>query len=260
MEQNKIENNQTNATISASVPEQNVTTTGVARSASGENMMAAGGKKKSNGMLYGMILCAVLAIGGIGFGVWAMMDGNSQKNSYEEQISALKKQNNELQEKIENNTDSGTVVDIDVDNSGSGGGTSVTSGPYISDGYFNVPEWGLKFKIPDDLANYGYSVDYDTAHAGGTLPQVGFTAMLKSDIRDDAIDRYYDNIETCAIVSVSKEPKDWNKYGINGIIKEFDDYKLLIWNYTSHGSCDSKLHIDEVQAKIQEMFSNPEAY
>ena len=100
MEQNKIENNQTNATISASVPEQNVVTIGVAGSASGENMMAAGGKKKSNGMLYGMILCAVLAIGGIGFGVWAMVDGSQQRGVLDKQIGDLKKQNSELSEQL----------------------------------------------------------------------------------------------------------------------------------------------------------------
>jgi uncharacterized protein HemX len=104
---NNLANNQVNALVSV---QDNVAAGSVIEPAAGGNMMADGGEKKKggNGMLYGMILCAVLAIGGIGFGVWAMMDGNSQKNSYEEQISALKKQNNELQEKIENNTDSGT--------------------------------------------------------------------------------------------------------------------------------------------------------
>lgn len=55
--------------------------------------------KKSHGMLYGMILLAILAAGGIGFGVWAMMDGSAQKEALNLQINALKQQNNELQEK-----------------------------------------------------------------------------------------------------------------------------------------------------------------
>ncbi len=35
-------------------------------------------KKKPNGMLYGLILAIILALGGVGFGVWAMMDGNNR--------------------------------------------------------------------------------------------------------------------------------------------------------------------------------------
>ena len=80
--------------------------------ASPENIMAQGvseKKKGGKGMLYGMILCAVLAVGGIGFGVWTWMDGNTQKDSLNQQISDLKKQNSELMNQLDNN------VDIEVD-------------------------------------------------------------------------------------------------------------------------------------------------
>ncbi len=50
-------------------------------------------RKGGNGMLLGLILCLILAVGGIGFGIWAMMDGNSQINS-------LKQSNSELQAKL----------------------------------------------------------------------------------------------------------------------------------------------------------------
>ena len=113
------------------------------------NMMAAGGKKKSNGMLYGMILLAILAIGGIGFGVWAMMDGNSQKEQLNEQISALRKQNSELQEKVDNgggSSSSETIIDVD-------GGIDDTVN--TSD-YIYVGEWGVKIKIPEELKEVNY--------------------------------------------------------------------------------------------------------
>lgn len=57
-------------------------------------------KKSGKGMLYGMIIFIILAIGGIGFGVWAMMDGNTQKANLEKQISDLREQNNMLQDQI----------------------------------------------------------------------------------------------------------------------------------------------------------------
>ena len=67
--------------------------------------------KKSNGMLIGLILCIFLAIGGIGFGVWMMMDGNTQKEQLNSQITTLKKQNSELMDKL---SDANDGVDDDV--------------------------------------------------------------------------------------------------------------------------------------------------
>ena len=69
-----------------------------------QNIMAVGvsAKKKGKGMIYGLVLLALLAAGGIGFGVWTMMDGNTQKEQLNSQISALKTQNNELSEKLSN--------------------------------------------------------------------------------------------------------------------------------------------------------------
>ena len=63
--------------------------------------------KKNHSMLYGMILLAILAAGGIGFGVWAMMDGNSRAQKKDEQISQLQSQ---LAEKSEVVVDDDTTV------------------------------------------------------------------------------------------------------------------------------------------------------
>ena len=56
--------------------------------------------KKNMGVILTIVLLVLLAAGGIGFGVWAMMDGNSQVAKKDEQISVLKKQNSELQDKV----------------------------------------------------------------------------------------------------------------------------------------------------------------
>lgn len=57
-----------------------------------------GGKK--TGWILAVVLLLIVAIGGVGFGVWAMMDGNTQKEQLNSQISTLKKQNSELSEQI----------------------------------------------------------------------------------------------------------------------------------------------------------------
>ena len=89
-----------------------------------ENLMASGAseQKGGKGMLIGLILCLILAIGGIGFGVWAMMDGNSQIEALNAQITSLKSQNSDLRDQItelqdtittlKNTTDE--TIDIDV--------------------------------------------------------------------------------------------------------------------------------------------------
>lgn len=66
-----------------------------------QNMMAAGTPKKNNkGMILGMVFLAILAIAGIGFGVWTMLDSNTQKDQLNSQITALKAQNSELLDKL----------------------------------------------------------------------------------------------------------------------------------------------------------------
>ncbi len=70
--------------------------------------------KKNSSMILGMVLLAILAIGGIGFGVWAMLDGNAQKENLNNQISSLTTQNNELLEQI-GASDSDNIVDVNAD-------------------------------------------------------------------------------------------------------------------------------------------------
>ena len=218
-------------------------------------VMDSGVQNNGKGWKIATVIASVVAVCGIGFGIYGIVQG-SQKDSQIANLKVQIEQKDEALAAIE-------TPEIDITNNCEttapiADASEVGSGPYIKNGVFYVPEWGLKFNIPSDLVNYGYSVDYDEAHVGYTQPSIGFTAMLESDITDGAQAAYYDNIETCAIVNVSKEDADWNSWGINGIVKDFENYKLLIWNYTRHGSCDYNLHIDEVQEKIQTMFSNPE--
>ena len=105
--------------------------------------------KKNHGMLYGMILLAILAAGGIGFGVWAMMDGNSRAQKKDEQISQLQSQLAEKSEVVVDNDT--TVVDVDDgDGDGDGDGATNTSVANTA-GYIYVGEWGIKIRIPDGL-------------------------------------------------------------------------------------------------------------
>lgn len=58
-------------------------------------------KKSNTGMLLGMIFLAIVAIAGVGFGVWTMLDKNQQVGTLNEQIDSLKNQNSDLRSQIE---------------------------------------------------------------------------------------------------------------------------------------------------------------
>ena len=77
--------------------------------------------KKSHGMLYGMILLAILAAGGIGFGVWAFLDGNSrvakkdgQISDLNSQISSLQQEKSELSDKVAELTQTNEQAQADI--------------------------------------------------------------------------------------------------------------------------------------------------
>ena len=107
--------------------------------------------KKNNTMLLGMILLVILAIGGIGFGVWEMMDANSQKEQLNSQITVLRDQINEMQEKTSSDSDDDITINGDTDNA------DVTD-------YIYVGEWGLKIKKPENwrelVTKYEFVNDY----------------------------------------------------------------------------------------------------
>ena len=61
--------------------------------------------KISGGVLIGMIICVILAIGGIGVGVWAMMDGNAKEARINNDINELRQQVEDLKNKKNDDDD-----------------------------------------------------------------------------------------------------------------------------------------------------------
>ena len=115
------------------------------------------------------VVASVVAVCGIGFGVYGMMQG-LQKNN---QISDLKVQIKEEDgtvtaietPEIETTTDNGTTVTIT---------DSVASEKVDSKKYLYVGPWGIKIAIPDSLraVNYAYSAQ-DTLCVSGVKYREG---------------------------------------------------------------------------------------
>lgn len=111
-------------------------------------------KKNGSGMLLGLILCLVLAVGGVGFGVWVMMDKNTQVDSLNGQIATLQGQSADLTEKnMELNE---KIVALQKQIEAAGGEVIVdvdTNSDIDTADYIYVGEWGLKIKKPEDWRN-----------------------------------------------------------------------------------------------------------
>ena len=99
MNQEPIINNQ--GAAPASTGEINTEQDAIERAAVKQAELVNYEKNKANkGLLFGLILCLILAIGGIGFGVYEMIDGNAKVDKLNKQNNALQVQNNELAEKL----------------------------------------------------------------------------------------------------------------------------------------------------------------
>ena len=112
--------------------------------------------KINKGVIVGMVCLALLAVGGISFGVWAMMDGNAKVTKKNEQIAEL---NSKLTEEKQSVSD-----EVAMEDDG-------TSDVIKTADYIYVGEWGLKIKIPENLKLISY--DYIRNSNGPAVVVVG---------------------------------------------------------------------------------------
>ena len=142
---------------------------------------------------------------------------------------------------------------------------SVEGGPYMADGYFVVPEWGLKFKLSDELADYGFAVLPGSLQASWGKYVVGMSAVFKKDLVADAQARYYATIEYCALVSVSRTTSNMKDVVGPRKIVQFGSWTYVIADFTVHGGCVdkgtglfTKAYFDQVAEKLVSIFAKPE--
>ncbi len=186
--------------------------------------MGAPVKKSGKGMLYGMIVFMILAIGGIGFGAWAMMDGNTQKANLEKQISDLRAQNNLLQEQIAEG--SGSSDD-------DGGNTSAIN----PEDYIYVGEWGIKIKKPDNLEYVDYSFENAISDGNNEYSEdysaVSFVGIAagsnKTDAKELLRQAFMNRCSMAGITRVSKENRD--DYHGGSVVYEDDNYQYIYSHY-----------------------------
>ena len=215
--------------------------------------------KQSNGkeLKIATAIASIVAICGIGFGIYGMIQSTQKDN----QISDLKNQVKEEDgtittietPEIETTANDGTTVTI-TDT------VKVSGGPYIENGYFYVPKWGAKFKLSDDLTNYGYAVDQNNQGDSYGDYVVGLTAIAKSDYRENPQDSYYNDIFSCSVVTIrAMEDSKKNWWGNTSANVQFNGYDLVIHDLWRNQNCTSEYMAptDLVAEQLKTILSNP---
>lgn len=205
-------------------------------------------QKVKNKCLPWVIVLAVLMVGSMaftGYGLWQ----NSQDDKEIKNLEARIKERDEELLKLKSELDEDVTSEV----SGS------EHGPYIENGYFYVPEWGVKYRLSDDLTDYGYAVMQDSLSNSFGKYVVGMTAVDKGDLVQNPQVRYYDDIFTCAVVTITRMDQDLNNLrGPKKIVQE-GGAQYVIYDFMANDSCAFKEKSNKVVDRLVDIFSEPEA-
>ena len=210
--------------------------------------MGAPVKKSGKGTMLGMIIFAILAIGGIGFGVWAMMDGNSKVANLEKQNADLKAQNSQLLEQV-----------AEGGGSGDGGENGSEVPPSVNtEDYIYVGEWGIKIKIPDglDYVSYTFGTVSDLSNVlyvngvnGGDDRLPGFADMFRNHGGLGAVSRF----------SIGGEPENYATRTPSYSDGQYNYYYSGPQAVYSDGDEEKGLEINSLQS-IKEMLTDSDNF
>ena len=201
--------------------------------------------KKNKGMVAGLIILALLATGGIAFGVWAYLDGNQKTTNLNNQISDLKSQLANQPEIDE------TVIDVDTD-------SNINTADF-----FYIGEWGIKIKI-DDLEIIGTRVSFDNDNDMDTI----HVAVSSQSQYRDAGNNYFSNTAYPEnIIARSKQPtiKPFAFMGIQDDLNpvyndgEYNYFTYKPTGYALEGLADPGV-ATETYNKMTELLNNSDNY
>ncbi len=155
--------------------------------------------KNGRGLKIATAVMTVLAIGGVSFGVYGMM----QKNNISEQKVQIRNSDGTVTEveklSVETKTENGSTVTV----------VDVPSAKKADlDHYIYVAQWGIKIKFPEDLKTISYRYNEDNGYTGLEVTGVDcsggcqygpeFAYFSKTNASMGAILRLYkdDNVES----------------------------------------------------------------
>lgn len=208
-------------------------------------------QKNHNKLLLMVVVLVFLLCAATSWGIWGLLQGQEKDQEIgglREQLANIDYREDELNDSEEVCRDE-SIKEI------------IEGGPYIDNGYFYVPEWKVKFKLSDELTDYGFAVMQDSLSSSFGKYNIGMSAVQNASLTPHPQARYYDDIMTCAIVNVGRVDKgspllasvsEIQKYVLYG------DEAYVIYDYRAHGSCDYDAGIEQTVKILREIFSHPE--
>lgn len=221
-----------------------------------DNIPTSETKKKNTGLIAGMVICAVFAIGGVAFGIYGMTQNSSKDN----QISDLKFQIEDFNNKIaslETKEYKTVKEDTETTNEDIPVATVVdsTEENINPENYIYVGEWGKKIKISDGLYNISYEFLGDGYHR--SCRTLSLSASTKGDGSKPAFVKTGGD-EGDYLGSVMRCPKeDFYPYGT--AININDSNYTYYYNSIQYSITQTDWETESVNA-IKNMLTNPDNY
>ena len=204
-------------------------------------------QKSGNGLKIATVIACVVAVCGIGFGVYGMMQSSQKDN----QISDLKNEINILNDKLSLEDDNNDVIDEIIDD------PSVANNN--SKDYVYIGEWGLKLKLPEGLHEVSYKIQNTHENEGPWYSTSG-TSMLYIEGWNNAEDAITYSSEasmsgSCNSAAVVRSPKGQ----VSGVSPAFTigdyDFHFLGWQ-----SPCSTPETTQTGALLRDIILNPDNY
>lgn len=204
-------------------------------------------QKSGKGLKITTAIACIVAVCGIGFGVYGMIQ-SSQKDG---QISDLKAQIKEDDgtittietPEIESTTDNGTTVTI----------TDSVAKNESSDDYIYIGNWGMKIKIPEDLTIVHYGFVNNGYHR--TCSQVRVSAVTNSDGLE-AINNVDDWEYTLGYIM--RCPTE-DKFYYGSLVFSDDGYDYY-YEFPNGLSTEDPQWMHDSVGLIKDMLTNPDSY
>lgn len=224
-------------------------------------------QKNGNSLKIVTLIACVVAVCGIGFGVYGMIQSAQKDGQISDLEVQIKKDDGTITAietpEIETNTNDGTTVTI-TDT------TKVSGGPYIENGYFYVPYWGVKYKLSDELTDYGYAVNQESMWYSTKDDRyaISLTSVKKTDVPSMPPQaQTLDNIFTCSMVIVRRVTKEYadeirSTWPSATFVDYGNDYTFILQNETGFvGSCSVDKETARTASEIilNDVLSHPEA-
>lgn len=222
--------------------------------------------EKSNSMKYGMIACAVLAVVGIGFGVYGMVrkpeEKAEQKNAtssaeLESELSSLKQKYSVLQAYVKDLEASGTEIPEEA-KSASDTNTPVSTSDGDTDKYIYLGEWGVKIKKPQpnvvdgktqdgSMSGVSYAFDGYRLHLWATVYRNGDQAAMGGEMDPGSKSKIASPYLATIQITYADSCQEWEGEKIGSL----DEKKSLCYSESTDGDLKENFSDSQMERYIR---------